>query len=606
VADPTARTTLRRITGYVMAFALPMGLALAIEDVVKVGGSSGGSQLLCVAITAATGGLGPGLVAAAVAFLCQWYFFFPPGRAFELQSSEELLVLVIFAACALLIVLIVHLLDVARASARHEADSSGRLLAFARAMSGLGPADDIEITCAEHAVTAAGAMWAEVTYGADDNIVVGRHGRDERPGDSILELQNEISVAGLGIQPCTYRFGFEREVSGSARGLVESITKQCSSTLERLLFRRSQLIAADEEVLVAEAASALADKSSTPEIATVLTRLIVPDLADQCEILLRDPAGAAQAATTPPGVPELRLPLVAHGRLVGDMVLTRRGGFDPVRRGVAMRVGEVAARTLDRALTYEREQTQSLDLQRSLLPPTLLSVPGIDVAARYIAVGSFEVGGDFYDGIRHEDGSMTLIIGDVQGKGIAAATLNALARQTLRALAMRNESPAAMLAALNRALLYSQLEQEGAGDDDPMKLVTAAVVHLAPALDGFDMIVSCGGHPPPIIVRADGSVERPDAHGTVLGLLDLPTLRETKLTLSLADTLVLYTDGVTDVHNGHDFLGDEDLARLIRNRLDLTSADDVVTHVTTTVQSVAERELRDDIAVVVARVTHDS
>jgi serine phosphatase RsbU (regulator of sigma subunit) len=604
VADSVERTHLRRLTGYLMAVALPLGLAVALEDTVVAGGSSGGSQLLTVALAGVAGGLGPGLLAAVMALLCQWYFFLTPARSFELESTEEVVILAIFAACALLIALIIHLLDLARETASREADSTRRLLGFTGSLARLGPGDELEVACAEHAVEATGAAWVEVRSGTDDDVIVGRDGRAERDGDVVVSFEGVISVAGLATRPCRYRFGYEHAVGHHARALVEAITNQCSATLERLLYRRAEQIAEGEQVIVAKAATELAEAPDTAAVTEVLCKLAVPDLGDTCEILLRDAGGAAQPASTTPGVPELRLPLVADGRVVGDMVLVRRDGFDAVRRGLAQRVAEIAARALDRALVFEVQQSTSMTLQRSLLPPALLSVPGIDVAATYIAVGDFEVGGDFYDGIRHAGGAMTLIIGDVQGKGIDAATLNALARQTLRALAMRGARPAEMLAALNDALLYSQEEQAGAGDDDPMRLVTAAVVHLAPADDGFVATVSCGGHPPPIIVRADGTPERAEAFGTVLGLLPDPTLREMRTHLALADTLVLYTDGVTDVHNGHDFLGEDDLARLIRNRLDLSSASDVVRHVTSTVQSVAERELRDDIAMVVARVTH--
>src|SRR5205807_2173915 len=123
---------------------------------------------------------------------------------------------------------------------------------------------------------------------------------------------------------------------------------------------------------------------------------------------------------------------------------------DHAARAVADRIG----RALDAAQRVAT-QTQAMHaLERSLLPDALLPVPGLQLATRHVpAHGSHDVSGDFYDAIRTGE-AVTLIVGDVQGKGVDAATLTSLARHTLRAGALGGHSPAEILGHLNTALLY--------------------------------------------------------------------------------------------------------------------------------------------------------
>jgi serine phosphatase RsbU (regulator of sigma subunit) len=599
---PRARN--RRLLGYALALVVPVALSVALEDVAQRAGSSSGVLLLAVVIAASLGGLRSGLLAAAMVVGCQRWFFLTPHHSLRIDSTDDGIILSLFLASGITIAAIVHLLDLARESERQEANRSRKLHALTGALSILQPIDDLEASCAELGMAATGAAWFEVENGEDDDQVLAREGRSALATDTVVVVEGEISVASRGRRRCLYRFGFDRPVSPETLVMLDAIGSQCSSALERLFYRRAELLEVGEHELVTKAATLLSAAADPQSVLDAVCDLVLPDIVDSCEILRRERWGVAKEAEIPASVPQLRIPLVSRNEVVADFVVGRAEGFDPIRVGLVNKVAELAAQALDRAILFEQQRLTSLTLQRSLLPGSLLPVPGLDVAAHYLAVGEFEVGGDFYDAIRHNDGSMTLIIGDVQGKGLEAATLNALARQTLRAVAMRGRGPAEMLDDLNRALLYTQEEQSAAGDDDDlMRLVTASVVHLAPAGESFLARVSCGGHPAPIIVRADGSVERPESLGTILGLIPDPTLQEVAVELSLADTLVLYTDGVTDVYNGEDFLGDEDLARLIRNRLDLTSAEAVSEHIISTVRGMAMRELRDDIAVVVARVT---
>ena len=150
------------------------------------------------------------------------------------------------------------------------------------------------------------------------------------------------------------------------------------------------------------------------------------------------------------------LPLVAYGRTLGVLSLgfTRPVAFDIDERGVLTAIAAQTAVAIARAELYEREHTVSQTLQASLLPRALPDVPGIDLAGRLESgAKGVEVGGDFYDAFALGDGAWGVAIGDVCGKGVDAAALTALARHTVRAAAHSHDSPAAVLGALNRAVL---------------------------------------------------------------------------------------------------------------------------------------------------------
>ena len=246
-------------------------------------------------------------------------------------------------------------------------------------------------------------------------------------------------------------------------------------------------------------------------------------------------------------------------------------------------------------------------LERSLLPAALLTVPGIQLASRYVpAQGTHEVGGDFYDALRTGT-SITLIVGDVQGKGIDAATLTALARHTLRAGALMGQYPAELLRELNRALLYGQEEQLASGRDHLLRFVTAAVARLDAVGDDtgeFVVTVARAGQPPPLIVRSDGRFETIEPRGVLLGVCESPAYDEITATLAVGDTLVLYTDGVIEQRAAAGkAMSEQHLGMLIRNRRGVVDAEAIAQLVEDTVHLVAPEDVRDDVAILVACVT---
>ena len=151
---------------------------------------------------------------------------------------------------------------------------------------------------------------------------------------------------------------------------------------------------------------------------------------------------------------------------------------------------------------------------------------------------NIELGGDFYDLYKARDGGWAALIGDVQGKGPDAAAVTALARHTLRAAAAYEHSPSAVLSLLHRAL------REQRSDD---RFITVAYAHMQVAVEHVRLELACGGHPLPLIVHPDGTVEAVGRLGTLLGTDIDPLLADVTVELEMGDVLVLYTDGVTEV-----------------------------------------------------------
>ncbi len=195
----------------------------------------------------------------------------------------------------------------------------------------------------------------------------------------------------------------------------------------------------------------------------------------------------------------------------------------------------------------ERERLKNLNttLQKTLLPPALANVPGLDVAAYYHIASADEVGGDFYDLFPLAAGTWGFFLGDVCGKGAAAAAVTSLARYTLRAAAVYDPDPAAVLANLNTVLNH---EYNG---HDP-RFCTVIFGLLTPDGDdgGFRVTLASGGHPPALLMRADGQADYlPTPDGQLIGVLPDAHIATTTVRLGPGDTLLLHTDGLTEAQS---------------------------------------------------------
>jgi PAS domain S-box-containing protein len=292
----------------------------------------------------------------------------------------------------------------------------------------------------------------------------------------------------------------------------------------------------------------------------------------------------------------MSVPLLARGRTLGAVTLV---SSDPERRygeedlSLAEGLAYRCALAVDNARLYRERSHIARTLQRSLLP-RLPEAPGIDVGVEYLPMGEEnEVGGDFYDLIETEEGRWLAVIGDVCGKGAAAAAVTALTRYTIRAVAMREDEPSAVLTALNEAMIR-QLDDE--------QFCTVACARLGPAPGGFELGVARGGHPPPYVVRADGSVEAVMPPGRALGIFPDPELGVQNVRLGPGDAAVFYTDGITEAR-GPDgsFFGEERLRALLRSCASL-GAPAIAERLRDVTLEYGEGSPRDDLAVLVLRV----
>jgi PAS domain S-box-containing protein len=242
----------------------------------------------------------------------------------------------------------------------------------------------------------------------------------------------------------------------------------------------------------------------------------------------------------------LTVPLRSRDRILGALSLAYSGSgrhYDAEDVRLAELLAVRAALSVENARLYSERSHIAQTLQRSLLPPALPEVPGLELAAGYRAAGDEnEVGGDFYDAFPAAEGAWTLLIGDVSGKGAEAAALTSLTRHTLRAAALRDLDPCENLRLLNQAL-WAQAAAAG-------RFCTVLYAQVRPDAAGADVTLATGGHLPPYLVRSGGRVERVQLRGSLVGGLREPTFGERSLRLEQGDLLLLFTDGVVELRSG--------------------------------------------------------
>ena len=398
-----------------------------------------------------------------------------------------------------------------------------------------------------------------------------------------------------------------RAMDDERAAFLRSVADLCAQAHERIELHVAEQRARSDLELLARASPRLAASLDVARVTETIQQLVVPDLADACDLhVLTGPAGPVPPTVDDPDDPHTAVvPLVANGRLVGEMVLSREATpIDSAALTTVRLLAEPAARALAHAMRFSEEAHASSTLQDSLLPSAVLPIPGLEVATRYLAATEGQaVGGDFYDVVRRPDGTALLMVGDVQGKGIEAAALTSTARHTLRTAALAGNSPAEMMSRVNDALLYADAERVTALGTPSVRFVTAAVVALRPTAEGFAATVSSGGHPPALLIHPEGGVEQLVVDGPLLGVFPDASFRERHVELRQADLLVLYTDGVTERRQHPEVFDEHQLGLLVRNQLTSRRAEAVAQLILDTVVGLSPRDARDDIALVVARVT---
>jgi PAS domain S-box-containing protein len=234
----------------------------------------------------------------------------------------------------------------------------------------------------------------------------------------------------------------------------------------------------------------------------------------------------------------LIVPMRLGERILGAMTLVSAESvrtLDRFDQELAEQVAARAAAAIENSRVYSERSRIARMLQQDLLPEQLPAIPGYDLGSIYLpAVETSMVGGDFYD-IWEVEGRWLIVIGDVTGKGIEAATLTALVRHTLRAAAEFQRSPAELLSFVDATLKKRP----------SLSVCTAMCV----ALEGDTATIAVGGHPLPLYITGDG-VREVGEHGPLLGAFPAARWQDSTLALTAGSTLLAYTDGITDARDG--------------------------------------------------------
>lgn len=436
---------------------------------------------------------------------------------------------------------------------------------------------------------------------------------------------DELLGVGVVVRDVTERHEAEAE---RTRLLRETLEASAVAAAAQVRAEDARLQAEGERARTAFLARAGRRMAVSLDFETTLrevARAAVPDVADHCEITVAQPGGAlltlaadrtgGDGSARPIALDDnsraaevirtgrvalvnvlgarrvLIVPLRSSGRTLGALTFVHDASdrlFSDRDVALARALAARAALHLENARLYTERSHIADTLQRSLLPRSLPEVPGLELAARYRAAGEInDVGGDFYDVFPTGDGSWTAIIGDVTGKGAGAAALTSMARYTLRAATRHSADGCAQLSVLNETML---------AEADQTRFATVLTARLEPDATGTSATLTTGGHPPPFLVRADGSVELVDVSGTLVGALPDAHFGTADVRLGARDTLVLYTDGALELRGVDATEGERRLATALEGAADSAPAD-----LLAAIEAVVTPALRDDLALMAIR-----
>jgi serine phosphatase RsbU (regulator of sigma subunit)/anti-sigma regulatory factor (Ser/Thr protein kinase) len=425
---------------------------------------------------------------------------------------------------------------------------------------------------------------------------------------------------------------------------VQQIADRVAGPLERARLSERNRAWRGRLSFVAEASDLLAGTLDEDRTIALAAQLVVPRLAAWCAVLLPDESGQLKLAyawhadesradaltsllnhSPPPKIlpgggaqpwslagprPELHeamtaelvsdpawcFPLRARDRSPGVFVIGRPRGGATARDtlDLAEDLTRRAALALDNARLYSEQLQATHALQRSLLPPELPHIPGVDLAAAYQAAGEGnEVGGDFYDVFEVAGGRWRFAIGDVCGKGPEAAAVTGLTRHALRILAREGRDVPAVLERLNALII---------GEASRTPFVTLIHGELIPAPGGTATIsLVCAGHPPPLILRSDGGVQTGAEPQPLLGVLDTVAFRADTIRMSPDDVLLCVTDGVTERRASGRLLDDDDGLSQLLGECSGLNAGAIVARIQRAVHEFGSGPPADDLALIVFR-----
>jgi serine phosphatase RsbU (regulator of sigma subunit) len=244
------------------------------------------------------------------------------------------------------------------------------------------------------------------------------------------------------------------------------------------------------------------------------------------------------------------IPMVARGRMLGVISFVHAGRAERGQQRVLEDLSGRAALAYDNARLYAERAAVAQTLRRSLMPAALPSIPGLELESYFRPTGTgSEVGGDFYD-VFADGESCWLIVGDVCGKGAEAAVLTAFLRHTAAAYTRDSAGPADVLSRVNEAMLNHDFDG---------RFATAILARLDFGAAGVRLTVASAGHPSALLLRAGGSSQELGQDGTLLGIFPDAHIGESSTVLGRGDSLVLYTDGLSEAQAPIRFLSTNEM-----------------------------------------------
>jgi serine phosphatase RsbU (regulator of sigma subunit)/PAS domain-containing protein len=294
----------------------------------------------------------------------------------------------------------------------------------------------------------------------------------------------------------------------------------------------------------------------------------------------------------------LSVPLVDGESTYGVLTLVRRAGdghFKMADLALVTELGEQMALAIRVNRMFRRRSDTVEALHASLVPRRRPAIPGVEIAATYLAATEDpEVGGDFYDIYQTADG-WGLAVGDVCGMGEDAAAVMAAARYAIRVLARRCADPGEVLAGANEIVLAEEIGLDGG-------FVTASVAHLTWQDDKLRVVVGSTGHPAAAVLRADGRVRMMGGGGLPLGLFPDAEPATQELVMEAGDVLFLYTDGVAQARGRDNSYFADRLADELAGLAGLPP-DELVASMRRAMNEFSDGHLVDDVTMLVIRAS---
>jgi serine phosphatase RsbU (regulator of sigma subunit) len=455
--------------------------------------------------------------------------------------------------------------------------------------------------------------------------LLARHGRP--PRDDAATIRVPLTVH----RPYSGELELDASPMGYAQPLATIVAERFSLHLENDRLRRTDLRRQTWLTFLAEASELLAQSLDVNLTMALIPQLVVPRLGQWCAVHTTDAWGRLQLAAAThadeTAVPQLHaalaetgpdsilarleeasrlgtqvmfgaptegfaVPLVARGARLGTLAVGRhlKHRHDADEVAVLEDVARRAALAIDNARIHDERRQVARTLQASLLPPALPHVEGVGFAAEYVPTGS-EVGGDFYDVVPAGPDRWLVVVGDVSGKGVQAATVTGLVRDVIRILVDDGKPMTEILCRVNRTLV-----QRGGGRYCTLAM---AMVSRGPGTD-LDVCLHLAGHDRAVLVRADGKTSFVGEGGTALGLLETIASPDAGVRLRAGDSLIFYTDGVTERRRGRELFGTARL-RAAAGPLAGYPADVMAARLRSTTINFSVEEPRDDIAILVLR-----